>query len=386
MGIQSSRSMDARWTNDLGEHTLGVILHGSFYGTNFGDTLLLRVFADQVRILSASKQVFATNVSQHAAHFCSVVPLSIMEAIKSGMPIVFCGGGYFGEPPRDQLKWRVQLWRKHLLLGVSAAWLNRTRAVLGVGVGPLSSWWVRKPVSYIFERTRVCAVRDEESVEYCRQHFHPEVVYVPVADAVLGCTPEQLLGLAELSGTWIHRSDGHGRKRNLVVHLAGDSEDADARRSLACGIIASMRRHDDVRLVLLSDNSPGVEPDFFDWFKECDPDRITTAPFTEPSMVLRSLADCWGVVTTKLHVGICGAVLGKSLISTPRHPKTLRLYRQLGRDDVCMPLLDAAGNPQPLLERTLSGASAPVQVPPAVVEQARQIWRLLHNALGGDNR
>jgi polysaccharide pyruvyl transferase WcaK-like protein len=355
-----------------------VVLHGAFEGANFGDTLLLRLFADRVR-LHGVRQVFATNVSKHAADFCNVTPVTRRAAVRSGMPLVFCGGGYFGEPPLDLFKWRLQLWRKHLSVAVPAALLNRRSAILGVGVGPLASWWVRWPVALVFRRATVCAVRDQESIDYTRAHLSPNCLQV--ADTVLGCSRSELLAIAGAGST--DDADHPGAwKRRIAVHLSGGSEDRAARRALAGAIETLAQNHDDVHLVLLSDKDPGSELDFFAWFDRLDPRRVTKVPFRDPGQALREMERSWGVITTKLHVGICAAVMGKRVVSTPRHPKTLRLYRQLDRMDVCTPLDDAVGEPMGVLSPMMLGQSSPVRIPAEVSQQARRIWDLLAHYLG----
>ena len=348
-----------------------VVVHGAFEGANFGDTLLLRLFADRAR-LRGVQRVYATNVSRHAANFCNVIPMRRRAAILSGMPIVFCGGGYFGEPPLDLFKWRLQLWRKHLSVGVPAALLKRSSAILGVGVGPLASWWVRWPVALVFRSATVCAVRDQESVDFTRNYLNPNCLQV--ADTVLGCTQDELLSIAGSTPAAIPASSSAARR--IVVHLSGGSDDRAARRALAGAIESLVREHDDVHLVLLSDKDPGRELDFFAWF-DASGSRVTKATFVDPAQALLEMWHSWGVITTKLHVGICAAVMGKRVLSTPRHPKTLRLYRQLNRMDACTPLDAAAHDPLRALAPIVSGKSLPVQIPAEVSQQARRIWDLL---------
>jgi len=47
------------------------------------------------------------------------------------------------------------------------------------------------------------------------------------------------------------------------------------------------------------------------------------------------------IITPKLHVGIVGAALGKSVLSFPYHiHKIKRYYRQIGEEDRCVLLKD----------------------------------------------
>jgi polysaccharide pyruvyl transferase WcaK-like protein len=44
------------------------------------------------------------------------------------------------------------------------------------------------------------------------------------------------------------------------------------------------------------------------------------------------------IVTSKLHVGIVGIATGCKVISIPTHSKTIRLYKQLGLENFCIPV------------------------------------------------
>ena len=50
------------------------------------------------------------------------------------------------------------------------------------------------------------------------------------------------------------------------------------------------------------------------------------------------------VITTKLHVGIVSWVLGTPVCSIAAHSKTIRFYRQIRRDQFCVPIASACDN------------------------------------------
>jgi polysaccharide pyruvyl transferase WcaK-like protein len=165
-----------------------------------------------------------------------------------------------------------------------------------------------------------------------------------------------------------------GRKR-FLLHLHGGEDDLPLRKRIAEWFVRVAANDDSVELVAISDEGVDENHDFLGWFRNLPKGNIRIEPFRRPAHVLAEISQCYAIVTTKLHVGICGAVFGKRILSIPRHSKTGRLYRQLGRADVC---IEGRGENSPDLEACLSGlmdgTSDPVIVPEEIKAQSNRIW------------
>ena len=199
---------------------MSIVLHGSFQGNNFGDTLLLKVYSDYLRNEHKIKNIYATNTSRQASIFCRVTRISKYRALKFEYPIVFCGGGYFGEPPWSKFRWQLKLWKRHLLFGLIAAIKKSPYSVLGVGFGPLTGFWVRYPVLFFLKRSFSRCFRDKESIDFLKQYSRFSTC-TQATDAILSCSPEYLRVLAGEKTT--QTKDSNGNIKKIILHIPGDT-------------------------------------------------------------------------------------------------------------------------------------------------------------------
>ena len=353
---------------------MNIILHGSFHGVNFGDTLLLKVFADHLRNICAVSDIFCTNTSDHAANFAGVKKIKMLSALNSGCPILFCGGGYLGEPSGKTLRWHINLLRRHLFFGVLAAIKKRKYVILGTGFGPLSSWLTRNLSLFFIHHSETCGFRDVESLRFFELYSQKENNCIEVADAILSCTPNYLRNISVNDQIAID-SKGH---KDVLLHIPGDSSSLAIRKAITDRVIQIASDNYGVRIIAVNDNR--AIPDFFDWMPGSS-HKFKTMNFRDPAHLLGLIDKSYCVITTKLHVGICAAVFNKRVLSFPKHTKTLRLYSQLKRADVCLPISHVSDNSQlkTLVSDLIEGKTDPIIVPDHVKQKASNIWDCLSN-------
>src|SRR5690554_1426886 len=114
-----------------------VALHGSYFGHNFGDLLLMIIFHRWICAASAKVSVSLPLASDEmrsviGAQHCGPASLVRASAVISG------GGGYFGEQPHNPVVWGFRNLRRHSAPGIVARILRKPYAVVGVGVGPIT--------------------------------------------------------------------------------------------------------------------------------------------------------------------------------------------------------------------------------------------------------
>ncbi|MBL1209488.1 polysaccharide pyruvyl transferase family protein [Geminocystis sp. GBBB08] len=357
---------------------MSIILHGSFNSNNFGDTLLLKIFADYIKNKYPYHEIFATNTSKNTSEFCKVNTISVLDALRCHQPIVFCGGGYFGEPPHLIQRWSLNLWRKHLFFGLGAKNQQIPYAILGVGLGPLTKWWTRYPIVSLIRDAKICALRDKESVNYL--HSYDETINCQqVADPILSYCSSDLIKISNmLNPDVIKQQTNKTSTQKIILHIPGRYENAEMRRFIAEWIVLLTKSRNDVELVVLADISLKNRPDFFSWLSNIDDQRIRIVEYLNPSQLLAEIIDSYGVITTKLHVGICGAILGKRVISFPFHAKTHRFYEQIKRTDICQPLnILNQVKAKELILNLINGKLEPIILDESIRQDSLKIWSLL---------
>jgi polysaccharide pyruvyl transferase WcaK-like protein len=298
-----------------------VSVHGSYFGYNFGDTLLCKLFVDWIRECG-EHQIVLPLANERNVRLIGGDRRGLAAALGSDRAI-FCGGGSFSESPSRKRLWTLRVFTRHLWLGRLLRARRIPVAIMGVGVGPISNAHVRRSVVELFEYAQIAIVRDEESAAHLREWGLRRDVIVG-SDAVLAADLRSVFQLGD------RVTQG---ERRLVVHGSGNAslDELSAVRSVCTW--ASGKQLD---VILATD---GVSRrGAIQW-----PSAIAAEfPLLQaetflydgrPANLIRFLAGADGIVTTKLHVGIAGSILGVPVISAPVHPKTIRFYRQLGHTE-----------------------------------------------------
>ncbi len=325
-----------------------VSVHGSYFGYNFGDTLLCQLFVDWVR---------ASGRHESALPLANARNLALIGADRRGLSAalsseraIFGGGGYFSESSSRSRLWSLRAFSRHLLLGQLFRARRTPLAIMGVGVGPIGDRRVRRAVLELFEHAQVAIVRDEESAAYLRDWGLRREVTV-ASDAVLAADLRSFTGKDAIASG--------GRKR-LIVHCSGRPSDAElAAIRTACAWAIGK----EVAVVLATDGVsrrgairwPSVVASEFPAL------NVEIHHYDGvPAHLIKRLAAADGIVTTKLHVGIVGTKLGIPVIAAPLHSKTIRFYRQVGHADrvVGPPQADGGERLQSLLSRWHAGEFA----------------------------
>lgn len=334
-----------------------IALHGAYTTNNFGDVLLGRLFAGWIR--EAGADSLALTFPSEANKVALGGDAFGWEGLASSKGLIFGGGGYFGEPPKSKWRWAVRNFRLHATVGLRAQKLGIPTAIVGVGAGPIAAPFLRLAVGRIARKSEVVLVRDEESAAFMRSIGVSQVRVG--ADAVLTMEPLPMPSTPPV----------------VVLHLQAPKGHETGQRAVGEALAEFLTRNPDWTAQIVSDGgrirlgaeamyeSDRVANDLIARF----PARVQAVPYeNEPNRLIETLAAARCVVTTKLHVGIVAAALGRSVLSFPHHTKTERLFRQLEATARCVPLdsvsTDGAG-------RMLEGfAEAPMVVPASVRELA----------------
>lgn len=295
-----------------------IIVHGSYFGNNFGDTLLIRLLCDKIKSLQQDAQVFLAVKGNSEEQKAIGYPIASKQDLKEAEYLVFSGGGYFGEPNKDVIKWSFRNYFRHLY------WLKRVRKAkklfYGVGFGPLTFSLFRYKVLNSFMNATKVLVRDNESLEFLKDYGYN-------GDNVEKCV-DYALSI---------KSVVRVKQKRVLIHLhkLPDSVIGEVvvfmhkRLSMEYDFVIfydtpTNHSSQTVRYQPIVDSLTGRRVEFA-WFENF----ISTKDYIDNSEL---------IITNKLHVGIVGIACGCKVLSIPTHSKTLRLYRQLGLSNYCLPL------------------------------------------------
>ncbi|PKR89658.1 hypothetical protein CXZ10_09870 [Pleomorphomonas diazotrophica] len=311
---------------------LRVRLHGAFEVENFGDILLAKIFANWVQ--EAGGIPVGTSVPAYLQS-----ELDLATSTKADVAgVIMIGGGYLGEPPRSLVGrwfWGEKLRHRHLAVMRAAKQAGLPYCITGVGFGPITNLLARREAVQLMSNATSVTFRDNESMDYASKYGFGQGSLS--ADAALSLRDLPLSLQATQERDRIAPKDG---RRLVLVQLdrslltrEGQFLERQLSRQLA---------RDDLKVVGISDQRGTEVSNGHKVCFEKVQSKLRDAEFLPYDGVEKligriSAADL--VITSKLHLGIVATALGKRVISFPTHSKTQRFYRQIGRENICLPLL-----------------------------------------------
>ena len=314
-----------------------VAVHGSYQTDNYGDLLLIALYARWVRELLPIAQVVHPAPVRPARRWLPADASGWDALVRSGA-LVYAGGGYFGEPAGDVTRWGRRNYRRHVPPGALATMLGLPVTINGVGVGPIEYQRYRRAVAALFRRARHATVRDEESLAWLTEFGIDSADLRVTGDAALTLERGRLpSGAAALVREHLGAVGG---VRLVGVHLP--SRAPEQLPVVASAFDRLLREDPAVRLVVLRETVVGAPAppggSLGAAILERFAGRAVFLPYESPDDFTTVLASLDAVATTQLHVGIVAAAFDVPVLSLARHAKTERLWRQLGVPWRCAPL------------------------------------------------
>lgn len=307
-----------------------IAVYGAWHVKNFGDILLFDLYCQAIREVYPDSTIIALEASDalNRSHYMSydrqTHSADAKQVLKSCDLMMYLGGGYFQEPDASYLKrmrWGLNILRKHMIPALYAKYHGVPIRIIGVGVGPITNPVSHLLVKLLYWASDKAAVRDLESKLFLIEKIKNSIGVIPD----LGLYTKEMMNI---------ETSTKGNK--LGVHLY-DSPSNDRR---LCGIVKFLRKiHDegDNKIYFVKDKG-GKDKRQLSALSEVKHLIDGTIEYASPRQFVRDLNSLDSIITTKLHVGVVGVSLGKTVVSIPYHPKTKRFYNQVGRPDLCLDL------------------------------------------------
>jgi len=302
-------------------------LHGSYFGRNFGDTLILHIIKNWIEEYSKDTKINLPRVKskKEAQEILNAENLNVNIAELDGM--IFGPGGYFGEQPGSflrRLKWSIRNYNRHIRWNNKLFRSNVPYIIVGVGVGPLSFRFIRKGVVKLFKNADFVSVRDKYSKQYLIEW---------------GIDPEKITIVPDVALTLQPENRTQNKIAKIALHYPNDNLVNSGKLNEFVQFIRTIQ--DSNEIYLLEDSEGQYLNNNKNNIKNILGDHGIVLPLIQyegPKKLIKNLQNVDGIITTKLHVGIVGYSLGKKVLSIPNHTKTVRFYEQINREKFCIPL------------------------------------------------
>lgn len=333
-----------------------IAMVGALWTRNFGDVLLADLFRKKVESLGWGA-VYPT-IDKGVAQDLGVQQGGTKSILKS-KKCLFFGGGYLSEPPQRKVKWALSRYARIFIYADICRLLRIKYYIVGVGAGPC-----RTPVSrFIFKRfcenAEKIVVRDEYSRE--------TLINIGVkSDIEVSC---------DYALTLSRRSSGRrGPTKKVALHLTSNQP------ALNSNIISHFERNEGEDVWFIEDH-----PGEYEKVKSSNPNLISlvgdrVVRYSSHFSFIEDLDSFEFIVTSKLHVGIVAATLGKKICSFPYHEKVIRFYEDMNRPELCF----SSFSDRSVSEHIISCMqSKPVLVPEALLDKLVLADNALNSILSG---
>jgi polysaccharide pyruvyl transferase WcaK-like protein len=315
------------------------MLHGAVNMSNYGDYIFAELFYQsllnngvQVEFYTHPKYGISSYFQKHLDY--KPETRNYKKLLHQCDAFIFFSGGYIAEPRKKGFLAETRHIHRYLYPASLFMKAGKPIYVMGVGAGPFDeNAAFSKRAREILNYATVITVRNEESLQYCKEFGINNDIQVTADTALV------IKEFLDREKQDVPRFETENGKKMLLFHIDSNAEvTAKLKEIVVPATIRFLKAHPDYQLYLAAD---GIKRDshyqeYETIFAGCDP---ITLKYDDPWKLTRQIERADLIITTKLHVGIVGSALGRSVVSFPFVPnKTLRFYKQIGEADRCVPL------------------------------------------------
>lgn len=317
-----------------------VLLQGFLAGSNFGDILIAHLFYSHCRALPFCNVDFLQFRNYGIGDFCRkelgyAARKSFWSCLRYDAFILISGGYLWDHhtfmSPRER-------FLRFFFLPMVYQWMGKPVFVLGAGGGEVCTPWLRRAMVRILNKSRVVYLRDDATRVIFTHYGVGQHVKV-TADTALAITSDKLPTFEKKT----ELDARAGKRKKLFFHVfEANGENRLINKNVVPALKDFLKSHKEYMLIMGADNTLAYHP------------KIQGVIGTMRQQFIQegvdvfdySYHDCWQlcallnevdcIVTSKLHVGVVGAALGKSVVAFPVHPeKTDHFYKMIGQSERC---------------------------------------------------
>lgn len=355
-----------------------VLIAGATFGTNFGDFLFAKMFQDYI-----GAEIGVENVFWHKNRY-TLSDFYLKYLNYHNLPyklsdidvLVYMSGGYFCGLDRN---FKDVVLRFIRYFGIAFRCIIRRIPIcaIAIDVRESSNWFTNRVQRYILRHCKLVTVRNEESL-FCLDKIlkGSTVEYHCSTDSVFAM---ERSFFSNVDCSFVSR--GFNGKR-LFLHSKPRFVRMDDYMNKIIPIVnLFIKNHPEYSVVISADQYSENQKEILMYIssKILSPNKEIYY-YENPIALCKVLDMCDIIVTDKLHVGIVGCYLGKSVISFSGHTdKIARLYNQLGIKDRTIPLRELTIDSG--IKMLETKYSEPVCVPEEITRMAKNNFKTLSQFL-----
>ena len=310
-----------------------ILIAGQADHDNFGDSLIFSMYLKLIRQITPESitkilhpsQIFIERLNNDNETATSVLLNQKGDIDYDADYIILVPGGFLGCPditdPAWQIKWINKSYIKRILEAISKA--SKATLVHGVEIGPFLRPLVAKPVRTFLRGSFIKKVysRNYAGANYAQKYLHLDASVIPDFVASVTCFYPEDTSVLSTYDLGIHATGKIFSDNILARNFLSDIESSICEAKIKSVMIFSDQaipptHKNSINSFCARLREKGVESTVKDY------EGILTT--------LTNIRSCSTIITSKLHVGVCGLSYSKKVISISSHPKLSRFYDDSG--------------------------------------------------------
>ena len=361
---------------------MNVLLNGATGGTNFGDFLFAQMFQDYVGSIVGKENLYwYDGLFSMSDFYKNHLRYNRSYKLKNIDTLVCISGGYFCGNDHSKRDYIIRYF-SYFHIALRCIFHKIPVAIVAVEVGKSKNHFIDMIQKFILKKAKLVVVRNQESFEQLKQYG--------IKNAICTADSAHAINNDFFATRYIPEEILNINSPKMFFHVQLSQIDASYRVLPAINVF--LKRHPDYYVIVGTDQYvPDQKERLQEVIKRIKCDRVLINQYEDPVALCKVLDNVDFIVTPKLHVGIVGATLGKSVVSFSIHnEKIVRFYNQLNENGRSLPM--AKFDDAKAIDMLETYHNKPMHVSSEIISKAQDNFEMLGDFLlkvseccGGEN-
>jgi len=363
---------------------VNILLHGATNKSNFGDYLYADIIYNFLRQYTNNIFFYEDRLFGISDFFRKELDYTNnmkKSSISNFDLLIYLPGGYFSQQTKSFKELVVRYFR-YCKLGLYFLRKKKSIYVVGVGGAPIYSKILKKIYFKIVKKSNLVVFRDKYTREYfevCNKNNQ----IVDTMDLIVSLDKKNIPVLSKNTQKLL--SEKLEGKKTIMLHLHNsDKVNGEILNKIVPAINKFISKNKEYGVVISFDM---IDDSIENKYKVIM-DNIKTKnkfyyQYDSPWQLCSLINKIDIIMTTKLHVGVVGCVLNKSVLSFPMHyVKTKRFYEQINETERCIELKKV--NEKIVLNQLNKYCDKKIKIPNSLIKKSKDSFLILDKQLKKD--
>ena len=335
-------------------------------GKNFGDWLMLNLLEEKIYSIIPDACILYTGGTNYGRFF--------VRSYFTADAFIFTPGGYLGYIEKwysGSIRKTIQRMICYYLPGIIFSIKRRPMALFGQGIGPYEYPLLSKMLKYLANCSDLITVRDQVSYDLLRN-------IGVIRDIHITADCSQVLNDYDLIWETKESSEIKEKLKDKTKIYICYCDNTEWKQKIVQAL-SNLMKHDDYGFVLGADNQYNRE-ELHIFSKLFPKERTVIFDYRDHRQLLSIYNEIDAVLTCKLHTGIVGCTMSKSVIAFAlQYEKTKLYYEKIGYSERVTDLFTTTA--MEMKDKIEKYINQPIQLSDDILKKAHNNFELLEDFL-----